>query len=392
MKKVILVRYGEIILKGLNRPVFEDKLVRNIRYSLYGMGKINVIKSQGRIYIEPDSDEYDFDTAIAKLTKVFGIVSVSPVWKIRSDFDEIKTHTLEMVNDLLGRKQLKTFKVETKRGNKRFPMESPEISREVGANILENIHTLTVDVNNPDFIVYVEVREDTYIYSEIIPANGGMPLGTNGKAALLLSGGIDSPVAGWMIAKRGVEIEAVHFYSYPYTSERSKEKVIDLTKILASFCGPINLHIVPFTDIQLEINDKCPADQMTIIMRRFMMIIAERIARSTGSMALITGESVGQVASQTIQSLAVTNAVVKMPVFRPLIGMDKNEVITIARKIETFETSILPYEDCCTVFVAKHPKTKPQIGKIELSESHLDMEALIQKAVENTEVIKVMPR
>jgi len=405
MKKVILVRYGEIILKGLNRPVFEDKLVNNIKKALYGIGKVDVRKSQGRIYIEPQSDEYDFESAMDRLKRIFGIVSVSPVWKVETDFEEIKRYSLSMVKDLIQRKgrtglfkrghsettENRTFKVETKRGNKRFPMQSPEISMELGAYILENLSELKVDVHNPSFILYVEVREYSYIYSEIIPAYGGLPVGTNGKALLLLSGGIDSPVAGWMMAKRGVEIDAVHFHSYPYTSERSKEKVIELAKKLSEYCCQIKLHIVPFTEIQLEINEKCPLDQLTIIMRRFMMIIAERLAKSSGSLALITGESMGQVASQTIQSLAVTNAVVSMPVFRPLIGMDKNEVIEIARKIDTFETSILPYEDCCTVFVAKHPKTRPNPEKIILSESKLNIEELAAKAVENTEVIRITP-
>lgn len=389
MKRVILVRYGEIILKGLNRPVFEDKLVNNIKKALHGMGKVIVTKSQGRIYVEPQEEEFEFEAAMERLTKVFGIVSVSPVWRINSDFEEIKEHALIMAREVMERTGNKTFKVETKRGDKRFPMDSPEICRELGGFLLENLPGLTVDVNKPSFVIHVEVREFTYIYSDKIPANGGMPLGSNGKAMLLLSGGIDSPVAGWMIAKRGVQIDAVHFYSYPYTSERAKEKVIDLARILASYCFQINLHVVPFTEIQLEINEKCPEDQMTIIMRRYMMIIAERLAKSVGALALITGESVGQVASQTIQSLAVTNEVVDMPVFRPLIGMDKNEVIEIAKKIETFETSILPYEDCCTVFVAKHPNTKPQLEKIRQSESHLDMEALIEKAIENTEIIKI---
>lgn len=387
MKKVILVRYGEIALKGLNRPVFEDKLIKNIRRALNGMGKIAVIKSQSRIYVEPETEEYEFEAALEKLAKVFGIVSVSPVWKIDTDFEVIKEHALILVKELVERKEYSTFKVETKRGNKKFPMESPEISRELGAHILTSIPALNVDVNKPEFTLYVEVRENTYIYSEIIPSNGGMPVGSNGKATLLLSGGIDSPVAGWMIAKRGVEVDAVHFYSYPYTSERAKEKVIDLAKILASYCGRVNLHVVPFTDIQLEINDKCPEEQLTIIMRRVMMIIAEKIAEKTGSLALITGESVGQVASQTLQSLAVTNAAVKMPVLRPLIGMDKNEVIEIARKINTFETSILPYEDCCTVFVAKHPNTKPKMDKILESEEALELDALIASAIENTELI-----
>lgn len=389
MKNVILVRYGEIILKGLNRPVFEEKLINNIKKNIRDLGKVSIIRSQARIYIEPENDDYDFTAAMEKLVKVFGIVSVSPVWKIESDFEKIKEHSLVMIKEILSKRDYKTFKVETKRGNKRFPMESPEISRELGAYILDNISTLKVDVNNPEFTFYVEVRESTYIYSEKIPANGGMPLGTNGKAVLLLSGGIDSPVAGWMMAKRGVEIEAVHFYSYPYTSERAKEKVLDLAKILSGYCYQLNVHVVPFTDIQLEINEKCPEEQLTIIMRRVMMIISERIANKVGALALITGESMGQVASQTIQSLAVTNAVVDMPVFRPLIGMDKNEVIDIARRIGTFETSILPYEDCCTVFVAKHPKTRPQLEKIIMAESKLDIEDMINKAIENTEVIRI---
>lgn len=391
MKKIILVRYGEILLKGLNRPVFENKLIENIKRALYGLGKISVSRSQARIYIEPEDENYDFEKAIDLLKKVFGIVSVSPVWKIETDFEKLKERSLVMVKGLIERKRFGTFKVETKRGNKRFPMDSPEISRELGAHILENVPGLSVNVNNPEFILYVEVREFTYIYSEIFPAVCGMPLGSNGKAMLLLSGGIDSPVAGWMIAKRGVEIEAVHFYSYPYTSERAKEKVIELAKLLASYCYKINLHIVPFTDIQLEINEKCPQDQMTIIMRRVMMTISERIAKKTGALALVTGESLGQVASQTMQSLAVTNSVVDMPVFRPLIGMDKNEVIELARKIGTFETSILPYEDCCTVFVAKHPVTKPRLDKIVASESKIDLEDLIEKAIENTEIITIKP-
>lgn len=389
MKKVILVRYGEILLKGLNRPVFEKKLIDNIKRAIHPLGKVGVFKSQARIYVEPQTEDYDFDEALGLLTKVFGIVSVSPVWKIETNYEVIKEKSLIMIKDLLDRKAYKTFKVETKRGDKSFPMDSPEISRELGGYILENFPELSVDVKKPEFVFYVEVREFTYIYSEIIPAVCGMPIGSNGKAALLLSGGIDSPVAGWMIAKRGVELEAVHFYSYPYTSERAKEKVIELAKILSKFCNKINLHIVPFTDIQLEINEKCPLDQLTIIMRRAMMTIAERIAEKVGALALVTGESVGQVASQTIQSLYVTNSVVKMPVFRPLIGMDKNEVIDIARKIGTFETSILPYEDCCTVFVAKHPNTKPVLEKILLSEKKANLEELINKAIENTEVLVV---
>lgn len=278
MKKVILIRYGEILLKGLNRSMFESKLISNIKRSVRKLGKVTVRKSQARIYIEPHEDNYNFDEAIELVSKVFGIVSVSPVWRIDSDYNTIKEYSFKMVKDLVERKGYSTFKVETKRGNKQFPMDSLEISRDLGAHILKNVPELSVDVKNPQFILYVEVRDFTYIYSEIIPAVCGMPVGTNGKAMLLLSGGIDSPAAGWMIAKRGVEIDAVHYYSYPYTSERAKEKVIELAKILASYCYNINLHIVPFTDIQMEIYEKCPHEELTIIMRRIMMQIAEKIA------------------------------------------------------------------------------------------------------------------
>lgn len=391
MKKIILVRYGEIILKGLNRPIFEEKLIGNIKSAIYKYGKAKVSKSQGRIYIEPEDDDYDFDTVLQKVSKVFGIVSVSPVWKIETDYEQIKAYSLKLANDLVSKHSYKTFKVETKRGNKKFKMQSPEISSDVGGYILENIEGLQVDVKNPDFIIYIEVREDSYVYSESIKAHGGMPLGSNGKAMLLLSGGIDSPVAGWMMGKRGVEIEAIHFYSYPYTSERAKQKVIDLAQIMAQYCGKIRLHIVPFTEIQLAINDNCPEEQMTIIMRRLMMRIAEHIAVKSNAMALITGESMGQVASQTMHGLYCTDAAVNMPVFRPLIGMDKVEVVDIARKIETFETSILPYEDCCTVFVAKHPQTKPKLDKIIQSEQAVDFEPLVEKAISGTEVIIIKP-
>ncbi len=391
MKKIILVRYGEIILKGLNRPVFEDKLIGNIKSAILKAGNAKVIKSQGRIYIEPQVEDYDFDYALHKVTRIFGVVSVSPVLKIETDYEKIKATALKVTSDLISQHGYKTFKLETKRGNKRFPMQSPEISADVGGYILENIPGLTVDVKNPDFIIYLEVRESTYVYSEIIKAHGGMPIGSNGKALLLLSGGIDSPVAGWMMGKRGVEIEAIHFYSYPYTSERARQKVVDLAQILSQYCGKLRLHVVPFTEIQLAINDNCPEEQLTIIMRRIMMRIAEIIARKTNSMALITGESMGQVASQTMQSLYCTDSAVNMPVFRPLIGMDKVEVVDIARKIDTFETSILPYEDCCTVFVAKHPQTKPKLEKIMESEKAVDFEPLIEKAVEGTEVIVLKP-
>ncbi len=391
MKRIILVRYGEIILKGLNRPVFEDKLIGNIKSAIFKSGNARVFKSQGRIYVEPLVEDYDFDHVLEKITKIFGVVSVSPVWKIDTDYEQIKATALTVATELVNKHGHKTFKLETKRGNKNFPMQSPEISADVGGHILENIPGLSVDVKNPDFIIHLEVRESSYVYSEIIKAHGGMPMGSNGKALLLLSGGIDSPVAGWMMGKRGVEIEAVHFYSYPYTSERAKQKVIDLAQILSQYCGKMRLHVVPFTEIQLAINDNCPEDQLTIIMRRIMMRISEIIARKTNAMALITGESMGQVASQTMQSLYCTDSAVNMPVFRPLIGMDKVEVIDIARKIDTFETSILPYEDCCTVFVAKHPQTKPKLEKIMKSEEAVDFEPMIEKAVEGTEVIVLKP-
>jgi thiamine biosynthesis protein ThiI len=389
MKNVILVRYGEIVLKGLNRPLFEDILIKNIKKSLLGMGKINIVKSQARIFIEPEDGNYDYISAIERLRRVFGIVSVSHVKKTETDFETIKKCSIETVRKILKSAEYKSFKVETKRGQKNFPMKSPEVSAELGGVILDNFPGLTVDVIKPDFILYIEIRENTYIYSEKIQAFGGMPQGTNGKAVLLISGGIDSPVAGWMMAKRGVEISAVHFYSYPYTSERAKQKVIDLTKILASYSGEIDLYIVPFTEIQMEINDKCPHDQMTVIMRRAMMQIAERIANSNGAQALITGESMGQVASQTIQSLVATDNAVNMPVFRPLIGMDKNEIVDIAKKIKTFETSILPYEDCCTVFISKHPKTKPILSAIIECEALADLSGKIDIAVESAEKMTI---
>lgn len=389
MDTVILVRYEEIFLKGLNRPVFEAKLMKNMKRVLYGLGPVSVFKAQSRIYVEPGREDYPVDEAIKRLTKVFGIASVSPVLKLETNKEAIYQAAVEMVRSLVSRHLYKTFKVETKRGDKRFPMNSMEVSRELGGVILEQAPGLKVDVITPDFIVYVEIREFTYLYSEIIQGVKGLPVGSNGKATLLISGGIDSPVAGWMVAKRGVRIEAVHFYSYPYTSERAKDKVIRLAQILSQYTLGIRLHIVPFTEIQMEINQKCPQDYLTIIMRRFMMRIAERIAENNGSLGLVTGEAIGQVASQTLESLLVTNSAVKMPVYRPCIGMDKSEVIDISRRIDTFEISILPYEDCCTVFVARHPATKPQLEKTKSYEEALDGEALIQKALDGTEVLEI---
>lgn len=391
MEKIILVRYEEIFLKGLNRPAFEGRLIKNIKQILTGLGPVNVSKAQNRIYVAPESESFDIDEAIHRLTKVFGIASVSPALKIETDKQLIFDKATYIAKDILRRKQYETFKVETRRADKTFPMTSMDVSRELGAIVLREIPQLKVDVINPDFVLYVEIREFTYIYSEIIPGVKGLPVGTNGRATLLLSGGIDSPVAGWMIAKRGVLINAVHFYSYPYTSERAKDKVISLCKTLSLYTLGIKLHIVPFTEIQCEINEKCPNEYLTIIMRRYMMRIAEKIAVKSGSLGLVTGEAIGQVASQTMESLAVTDSVVRMPVYRPLIGMDKSEVVSVSKRIETYDTSILPYEDCCTVFVAKHPATKPTIEKAESYESVLDMEKLIKNALDGTETIYIAP-
>ncbi len=389
MDKIILVRYEEIFLKGLNKHIFENKLIKNIRQKLAGLGNTKVTKSQSRIYIESSDADFDINEAIFKLTKIFGIASVSPVIRIKSDYEMIKKTSLSMVGELIERKSHKTFKVETKRGNKSFPMNSPQICADLGGYILSNFPQLKVDVHNPDFILYVEIRENTYLYSEIIPSVKGLPTGTGGLATLLLSGGIDSPVAGWMVAKRGVELEAVYFHSYPYTSDRAKDKVIKLAEYLAEYCMNITLHVVPFTEIQTAINEKCPHEYITIIMRRYMMMIAEKIAEKSGSLALVTGEAIGQVASQTMESMLVTENAVSLPVYRPLIGMDKNEVIDIAKRIGTFETSILPYEDCCTVFVAKHPVIKPSLQKTLEYEKVLNTENLINNALIKTEVIRL---
>lgn len=391
MKEIILCKYGEIILKGLNRSTFESILLKNIRRALSPLGKIEVTKAQAAVFVEPKEESIDMDEIVLRLTKVFGILSITRACVVNKDIDEICRAAVEYCEKKLT--EGKTFKVEAKRADKKFPLKSPEICREVGGYILENITGLSVDVTNPDNTVMVEIRDfGAYVYCGKTEAQGGLPTGTGGKATLLLSGGIDSPVAGYMIAKRGVEIDAVNFFSYPYTSERAKEKVISLASILAGFTSKINLHIVPFTKIQLEIRDKCPEEHLTLVMRRFMMRIAEIIAEKNGSNALITGESIGQVASQTMLALTVTDDAVKMPVFRPVIGMDKEEIVRIARKIGTFETSILPYEDCCTVFTPKHPTTRPKLKTIIDSQNLLDVEALIEEAVAATETIVVNPK
>ena len=383
---IILLKYGEISLKGLNRPMFEKQLLANVAKALAPLGKFSIRKSQSTVYVEPLGDDIDMQAATERLSKVFGIVNICPAAKCQKTIEDIERTTLECLSqiDLNG----KTFKVEAKREDKQFPMNSPQLCRHMGAVILKNTEGLSVDVHNPDILVQIEIRKEAFIFTQKVSGAGGMPVGTAGRAALLLSGGIDSPVAGWMISKRGVVLDAVHFNSHPCTSDRAKEKVIELAKIMTQYTGPIRLHIVPFTDIQLDIIDKCPKNYLTIIMRRLMMRIAEKIARESGAMALITGESIGQVASQTMESLVVTDNAVDMPVFRPCIGMDKEEIVTISKKIDTYETSILPYEDCCTIFVPKHPKTKPSISEIQEAEKLLtDPEGMMEKAIQDREII-----
>ncbi len=388
MEKVILARIGEIALKGLNRSVFERRLAVNIRKMISDLGPAKVRWSQSRFYIEPEDDTFMFEEALERLTGVFGLVSVSPATVIPSEEEAVFAEAVAQMKAEMEKRPIRTFKVETKRGLKAFPLNSPAISAEAGGRILDTFPELTVDVKNPDVIIYIEVREQSYVYSQILPAPGGMPTGCNGKACLLLSGGIDSPVAGYMIGKRGVSICAVHFYSYPYTSERAKEKVLELASLVSRFTGPMKVMIVPFTDIQLEIHQKCKDELGTVLLRRSMMRIADRLARKNGCSALITGESVGQVASQTMQAIYCTDASANMPVYRPLIGMDKMEVVAIAQKIGTFETSILPYEDCCTVFTPKHPKTRPMLSEIEEEEKRVDLAPMEDKAIHEIEVVR----
>ena len=386
MNRIVLVRYGEIILKGMNRPVFESLLVKNIKSALKDEGKLNIHWAQATIYIEPEDDER-VDSIVEKLKKVFGIVSIVVAYSAPKDIDKLEEALVTNFKSELS--TASTFKVIAKRSDKTFDMTSPQICEEIGHRLLEKFPNLSVDVHSPEINVYVEIRETGYVHLDRISGAGGMPSGSNGKAMLLLSGGIDSPVAGYMIGKRGVHLEAVHFFSYPYTSDRAKDKVLKLGKIIAAYTGSLKVHIVPFTDIQLQIRDKCPEEHLTLVMRRFMMQISERIARKNGCSALITGESIGQVASQTMGALYVTDDAVSMPVFRPLIGMDKEEIVEISRKIDTYETSILPYEDCCTVFTPRHPSTKPKLEKVLLSQNQLDIERLIDEAVEGTEIIEL---
>ena len=388
-----LLKYGEIGIKGKNRYLFEDALVRQVRYALKDVeGTFTVYKSQARIYVDCEG-EYDYDDTVEHLKRVFGLVGICPVVRMEDQgFDQLKKDVVAYMDEVYPDKKL-SFKVEARRARKSYPKTSMEINCDLGEAILDAFPETHVDVHKPDVMLHVEVRNEIYVYSQIIPGAGGMPVGTNGSAMLLLSGGIDSPVAGYMISKRGVGLEATYFHAPPYTSERAKQKVVDLAKIVAKYSGPIKLHVVNFTDIQLYIYDQCPHDELTIIMRRYMMRIAEHFAKADGCLGMITGESIGQVASQTMHSLAATNDVCTLPVYRPVIGFDKQEIVDISEKIETYETSIQPYEDCCTIFVAKHPVTKPNIEVIRRSEEKLaeKIDAMVQEAIDTVEVIEVTP-
>lgn len=391
MYKAFLIKYGEIGVKGKNRYLFEDALVRQIRYALKEVdGEFNVTKENGRIYATAVSD-FDYDEAVAALKRVFGIIGICPVVQIEDNgFDDLAKHVVEYFGATYPDKNI-TFKVNARRARKNYPMDSMEINMELGGRLLDAFPELKVDVHKPEVLLQVEIRNKINIYSVEIPGPGGMPIGTAGKAMLLLSGGIDSPVAGYMIAKRGVQIEATYFHAPPYTSDRAKQKVVDLAKLVSRYSGPMVLNVVNFTDIQLAIYEKCPHDELTIIMRRYMMRIAEELGKKSGCLGLITGESIGQVASQTLQSLASTNEVCTLPVYRPVIGFDKEEIVRISRKIDTFETSIQPFEDCCTIFVAKHPVTKPNLKVIRRSEQKLSekIDELMETALNTTEIIEI---
>lgn len=387
--KSFLIKYAEIGVKGKNRYLFEDALVTQIRHALKRVdGDFSVSKESGRIYATAEA-EYDFDEVIETLQCIFGIAAICPMVQVEDNgYEDLKKQVLSYVEEFYEEKNF-TFKVNARRGNKKYPVNSEQINRDLGEIILHTFPETKVDVHQPEVMLHVEVRNKINIYSRVIPGPGGMPVGTNGKAMLLLSGGIDSPVAGYMIAKRGVKIDAVYFHAPPYTSDRAKQKVVDLAKLVSKYSGPVHLHVVNFTDIQLYIYDKCPHEELTIIMRRYMMRIAERLAGECGAMALITGESIGQVASQTMQSLAATDAACTMPVFRPVIGFDKQEIVDVSERIGTYETSVLPFEDCCTIFVAKHPVTKPSLKMIERSEEKLQekIDEMVETAISTVEKI-----
>ena len=387
--KSFLIKYAEIGVKGKNRFMFEDALVTQIRHALKDIdGDFMVVKESGRIYATAES-EYDFDEAVETLKRIFGIAAICPMVQVDDNgYEDLKKQVLAYVDEVYEDKNF-TFKVNARRGNKKYPVNSDQINRDLGEVILDAFPETKVDVHQPEVMLHVEVRNRINIYSIVIPGPGGMPVGTNGKAMLLLSGGIDSPVAGYMISKRGVKIDAVYFHAPPYTSERAKQKVVDLAKLVSRYSGPVHLHIVNFTDIQLYIYDQCPHEELTIIMRRYMMRIAERLAVDAGAQALITVESIGQVASHTMKSLAATDAACTMPVFRPVIGFDKQEIVDVAEKIGTYETSVLPFEDCCTIFVAKHPVTKPNLKMIERSEEKLKekIDEMVETAINTVEKV-----
>lgn len=379
MERVLSVSIGEIALKGLNRKYFEDKLISRIKRAMGNLEYRRVYNEQGKLYIEAPEDS--FEEIINRLKKVFGLVYISPCIRLEKDMDWIEKASIKVMEEKLLKDPVKTFKVVTNRVDKSFPEKSPEISKKIGAAILRNVEGLSVDVHNPDTYVYIDIKQNCYIYTERIQGYGGLPVGTSGKGLLLLSGGIDSSVAGFLMAKRGVEISGVHFHSYPFTSERAEEKVKNLAKTLSIYTGRIKLYSVNILEIQKELNAKCPEKEMTILSRRFMMRIAEKIAIENNIDVLITGESLGQVASQTVEGLTVTNNAVDKLVIRPLIGFDKVKIINIAKEIETYETSILPYDDCCTLFLPKHPVTKPKIEDIENSEKNIDIDRLVEEAI-----------
>ena len=390
MQEVMLIKNGELAMKGLNRSTFEVALVKNLQHALKRLGEFTIRRAQSTIYIEPKSDNVDWDTACERVSKVFGLAAFARARLCEKQMDAILENTAAYLADALT--DASTFKVEAKRADKTFPLTSPQICAKTGEYLLEKFPHLSVDVHHPDFTVMIEIRDfGAYIHAPQTAGAGGMPVGTGGKAAVLISGGIDSPVAAWMMAKRGIELTGIHFASPPYTSERAEQKVLSLLGKVAGYAGRMPVFIVPFTHIQEEIANKCPEDLFTLVMRRFMMRIAEAVARQQKCEALITGESVGQVASQTMTAMACTEAVCHMPIFRPLIGMDKEEIIRISRKIDTFDISIQPYEDCCTVFTPKHPRTHPKPEMLEEAEKALDVEGLVQEAVENVRRVMVYP-
>ncbi len=383
MKEIILCKYGEIALKGLNKSTFESMMMKSIRRRLKKFGEINITKAQSTVYVEPVDDNIDVDEVVDRLSKIFGIIKLCRCCVVEKTMDAILNDSIEYIREDM--EAARTFKVDAKRSDKKFPYKSPDICNELGGKLLETFPHLSVDVHKPDVTVTVEVREKyAFINAGKLEGAGGIPVGSSGKAMLLLSGGIDSPVAGYMMSKRGAVIDAIHFEAPPYTSERAKQKVEKLAKKMTEYCGDIAFYCVPFTQIQETLRDKCPEELFTILMRRLMMEIAQRIAVRESCQALVTGESLGQVASQTMYAMVCTDAVCRIPVFRPCVGLDKTEIIDISRKIDTFETSILPYEDCCTVFTPKHPKTRPELGAVEAAQARVDWEELIQKAVSQT--------